>query len=384
MRLPLKYNLKSIMQRPVRSLLAVLGIGMAISLSVIMMGLTQGLIGSTAATGDERNVLVLSKGAESVEFSALDPQVLHIFGTANGVSTTDGEALASPEVYINSLVSMAGSDATPTPVITRGVRDVGYAVHPQIRVAQGRAPRRGFEIAVGPLVATRLGLAEGQLNIGDRLHFEGASWEITGILSAPGTAHESEIWAPLEDLMVASKRTDYSMLVMQTEDVESRDALLFDLRTRTDVRTTCHAEAEYYGSEAERLKPLQAVTLMMTVMLVFGGLMAGMNTMYTSVMGRVREMAVLQVTGYRRRDVLAGFLLEGVVLSLIGGLVGCLAGLLVNGLPMKFSMSAFRFQVDGNVMAIGFMMAIAIGVVGTLVPVMRIARQRIAEGLRAT
>jgi putative ABC transport system permease protein len=111
--------------------------------------------------------------------------------------------------------------------------------------------------------------------------------------------------------------------------------------------------------------------------------MAGMNTMYTSVMGRVREMAVLQVTGYRRRDVLAGFLFEGVVLSLIGGLVGCLAGLLVNGLPMKFSMSAFRFQVDGNVIAVGFMMAIAIGVVGTLVPVMRIARQRIAEGLRA-
>lgn len=399
MRLPLKYNMKSILQRPVRSLLTVAGVWMAISLSVIMMGLTQGLIGSTAATGDVRNVLVLSKGAETVEFSALDPQALHILGTAPGIASTVAgatagvdaaagrghgeEALVSPEVYINSLVTVAGSDMTPTPVITRGVRDIAYAVHPQIELSAGRAPRRGFEIAVGQLVSTRLGLSEGRLKIGDRLRFEGESWEITGIISAPGTAHESEIWAPLEDLMVASKRTDYSMLVLQAEDRAGREELLFDLKTRTDIRTTCHGEVDYYGSEASRLRPLRMVTMMMTVMLVFGGLMAGMNTMYTSVMGRVREMAVLQVTGYRRRAVLIGFMLEGVTLSLMGGVAGCLVGLLVNGLPMKFSMSAFRFQVDGGVIAVGLGLAIVIGVVGTLVPVLRIARLAIAEGLRA-
>jgi putative ABC transport system permease protein len=379
MKLPLKYNLKSILQRPVRSLLTVLGVSMAISLSVIMMGLTQGLIGSTAATGDGRNVLVLSKGAETVEFSALDPQALHILGNAAGGS----ESLVSPEVYINSLVTIAGSEYPPTPVITRGIRDIAYTVHPQIRLSEGRAPKRGYEVAIGRLVATRLGLAESQLAIGQWLQFEGERWEITGILSAPGTAHESEIWAPLEDLMVASKRTDYSMLVMQAEDITARDEVLFDLKTRTDIRTTSYGETDYYGSEAERLKPLQTVTLMMTIMLVFGGLMAGMNTMHTSVMGRVREMAVLQVTGYRRRDVLAGFLFEGVLLSLIGGLVGCMAGLLVNGVPMKFSMSAFRFQVDGPVILAGLLLALMIGIVGTLVPVFRIARQQIAEGLRA-
>jgi len=374
MRPPLKYNLKSILQRPVRSMLTLLGVGMAISLSVVMMGLTQGLIGSTAATGDVRNVVVLSKGAETIEFSALDPQALHILGS--------GESLVSPEVYINSLVALVGSDKQTTPVITRGVCDVAYEVHPQIELVAGRAPQRGFEVAVGPLVATRLGLPAGALAIGDRLMFEGQRWEITGILSAPGTAFESEIWAPLEDLMAASKRIDYSMLVMQAGDVAGRDALIFDLKTRTDIRTTCHAETDYYGSEARRLEPLRLVTIMMTVLLVFGGLMAGMNTMHTSVMGRVREMAVLQVTGYRRRDVLAGFLIEGLLLSLAGGCLGCLVGLIVNGVPMKFSMSAFRFQVDASVIGIGLGLAVVIGVVGTLVPVLRIAGKPIAEGLR--
>jgi len=377
MRLPLKYNVKSILQRPMRSLLTLLGISLAIHLSVVMMGLTRGLVASTAATGDARNALVLSKGAETMEFSALDPQALHILGNTPGIART------SPEVYINSLVSLVGRSGEPVPVITRGVRQVAYDVHPQVRIVRGRRPRRGFEIAVGPLVATRLGLPEGQLAVGHHLELEGQRWEITGILSAPGTAHEAEIWAPLEDLMVAAKRADYSALVMQAADAAGLEELLFDLEIRTDVRTTSHAEVDYYGAEAERLKPLQAIAVMMTVMLVFGGLMAGMNTMHTSVMGRSREMAVLQVTGYRRPAVLAGFLLEGLLLSLAGGIAGSAAGLIFNGLPMKFSMSAFRFQVDGDVLAIGLALALIVGIVGTLVPVLRIARKPIAEGLRA-
>ncbi len=360
-----------------RSLLTILGVSLAIFLSVVMLGLTRGLLGSMVATGDARNALVLSKGAEALEFSALDPQALHILGNAPGV------VLVSPEVYINSLVTLEDSGMQSVPVITRGVHDIAYQIHPQVSLVKGRAPRRGFEIAVGPLVATRLGLAENRLEPGSRLRFEGQTWTITGIISAPGTIHESEIWAVLEDLMVAAKRLDYSSLVMQAASADELDNLLFDLKTRTDIRTTPGAEVDYYSAEAERLKPLQAVTMMMTILLVFGGLMAGMNTMYNSVMGRVREMAVLLVTGYRRRAVLTGFLLEGLLLGLIGGMIGCLAGLGVNGMPMKFSMSAFRFDVDGSVIAIGLGLAIVIGIVGTTVPVLRIAHTKIAEGLRA-
>jgi len=377
MRLPWRYNLKSIWQRPMRSLLTILGVSLAVFLSVVMLGLTRGLVGSMVATGDARNALVLSKGAEALEFSALDPQALHILGNAPGVT------LASPEVYINSLVTLEDSGQPSVPVITRGVHDIAFQIHPQVKLVEGRPPRRGFEIAIGPLVATRLGLSEDRLDMGGRLRFEGQTWTITGIISAPGTIHESEIWAVLEDLMVAAKRVDYSSLVLQAASVDELENLLFDLEIRTDVRTTPSTEVDYYGAEAERLKPLQVVTMMMTVLLVFGGLMAGMNTMYNSVMGRVREMAVLLVTGYQRRAVLAGFMLEGLLLGLTGGVIGCAAGLGVNGMPMKFSMSAFRFDVDGSVIAIGLGLAVIIGIVGTTVPVLRISHTNIAEGLRA-
>ena len=108
-----------------------------------------------------------------------------------------------------------------------------------------------------------------------------------------------------------------------------------------------------------------------------------MNTMYNSVMGRIREMAVLLVAGFRRQAVLAGFLLEGALLGSAGGLLGVAAGSAVNGLPIKFSMSAFRFTVDGSVIAVGLCLALIIGIVGSTVPVLRIARVRIADGLRA-
>ncbi len=383
MRLPWKYNLKSVWQRPMRSVLTVLGVSLAVFLSVVMLGLSRGMIRATTATGDPRNALVLSKGAEALEFSALDPQALHILGNAPGIAAANGGNLVSPEVYINSLVTLEGGGAQAVPVITRGVQTIAFRVHPSVSVEVGNLPRRGYEIAVGRLVATRLGLSEGRLAIGDRLRFEGQSWEITGILSAPGTIHEAEIWAPLDDLRVAAKRVDYSSLVMQAESAGQLEELLFDLETRTDIRTTTQAESDYYAAEAARLKPLQAVTMMMTVLLTFGGLMAGMNTMYNSVVGRIREMAILLVIGYRRRAVLVGFLLEGLLLGLVGGVLGCVAGSAVNGLPMKFSMSAFRFDVDGGVMAVGMGLALFIGAAGTTVPLLRIAHTRIAEGLRA-
>jgi len=383
LRLPLKYNLRSLTQRPLRSLLTIVGVGLAVFLSVMMLGLSRGLVASTIATGEELNVLVLSTGAEAMEFSALDPTALNVLQTAGGIATSMGQALASPETYINSLAKLAGDSREGTPVLVRGVReDVALAVHPQVHISEGRAPRRGYEAAVGPLVATRLGVTEEELKIGGVVEFEGEQWRIVGRLSAPGTAYEAEIWTQLEDLMVASKRDDYSALVLTAESPEAREDLLFDLRTRTDVRSTVHVESEYYASGIEEMRPVQAVAELMTLLLIVGGLMAGMNTMFNSIMGRTREMAVLQVLGFKRRAVLVSFVLESVLLCLVGGALGCAAGLLLNDLPMKFSMGAFRFLVDHSTVLAGLALALLIGLMGAAAPVLRVARLPTVEGLR--
>ena len=121
----------------------------------------------------------------------------------------------------------------------------------------------------------------------------------------------------------------------------------------------------------------------MTAILVAGALLAGMNTMFTSILGRTREMGVLLILGYKRIAVLVSFVLESVLLCLTGGIVGVAAGACLNGLPIRMPMGAFRFVVDATTVGIGLALAVAIGVLGALVPIMRVARLRTVEALRS-
>lgn len=384
MRLPLKYSLRSVTQRRLRSLLTSAGIAVAVFMAVLMIGLSRGLASAVKSTGEPLNLLVLSKGAESLEFSAVDPEALHILGSLGQLALDEnGELLLSAETYTNPLVELPGSGRDAAPVIVRGVRENALSVHEQVTLAEGTAPQRGYQIAVGPLVATRLGVPDSQLAPGRQLRFDGQLWTICGLLSAPGTAFESEIWAWTDDVLVAAKRSDYSVLVLRARDAAALEDLEFDLKTRTDVRSEVHRETAYFGGQAKQLKPVQAVALLMTVLLVLGGMLAGMNTMFNSIVGRTREMAVLLVVGYRRRAVLLGFIVESVLLSLGGGVLGCAAGLTLNGLPMKFAMGAFRFAIDAPTLACGLLLAVLIGVVGAALPLARVARLAIVEGLRA-
>lgn len=391
MRLPLKYNIASVTQRKLRSLLTVVGVGTAIFLAVLMTSLSRGLLAATLRSGEDLNLLVLSKGAESMEFSALDPMVLNVLKSAPEVAlTADGQPLASPEVFINTNVVPVAQASAPANNTTdqvslgliRGVLPVAWQVHPQVKLVEGSAPERGNQLAVGSIAATKLGLPESALAIGRQIAFEGQVWTVTGRFAAPGTIFESEIWTHLDDFMVAAKREDYSAIVLATADSTALEELRFDLDTRTDVRVSPHVESGYYAALASQLKPVQMVSLVMTVILVLGGLMAGMNTMFNSIAGRVRELAVLLVLGYRRKDVLLSFVLESVLLCLVGGLLGSAAGFVLNGLPMKIPMGAFRFVVDGATLAFGCGMALVIGVVGALLPVSQVARLSVVEGLR--
>jgi len=330
-----------------------------------------------------KNVIALSKGAESLEFSALDPEVLHRLKSVPGLEQREGQPLCSPEAYINSIVSLPGSMAAADQTcVVRGVLPIAHAVHPQVLITEGSAPQRGYQALVGRLVATKLGVPEAQLAIGRQLQFEGQTWTICGRFAAPGTTLEAEIWTQLDDVMVASKRTDYSALVLRATDAPARDELLLDLSMRTDVQVSAQGEHEYYAAVAQNMKPVQAVSIVLTVMLVLGGVLAGMNTMFNSIAGRTKEMSVLLVLGYRRSAVLFSFILESLLLCLLAGLLSAACGLLLDGVPMRFTMSAFTFVVDGVTLALALTMAVFIGIAGALAPVARVARMQVVAGLR--
>lgn len=383
MRLPIRYNLRSVVQRKTRSLLTAGGIALAIFVSVLMIAMSRGLLASALNTASPDTVIVLSKGAESMEFSAIDPSDFHRLTSSEFVAQAGGRPVASPEAYLSTFVTFGSVGEEARRGVVRGVWSVALQAHPRVRVVEGSPPARGFGVAIGRLAAVKMGVPSAALAVGKTIEFEGQRWTVTGVFEAPGTTLESEIWADLDDVLTASKREDYSAVVLATPGPQATEDLLFDLTTRTDIRVEAKTEQEYYAAIASSLRPVQAVSVVMTAMLVFGAVMAGMNTMFTSILGRTREMGVLLVLGYKRKAVLLSFVVESLLLCLAGGLVGTAAGSLLNGLPMKIPMGAFRFAVDTTTLGIGVGLAALIGVLGAALPVLRVARLKTVEALRA-
>jgi putative ABC transport system permease protein len=386
MRLPLKYNVQSLLQRKLRSLLTTGGVALSVFMSVMMLALSKGLLTSTAASGIPENIMLLSKGSESLETSAVETAYFNLIKGESGIAPgKDGAALISPEAYMYSNVTFPGVSVEGRPrAVVRGVWPVAQDVHSQFKLLEGAYPDRGFQAAVGKLAAVKLGVPEAALAVGKTLSFEGRDWQIVGRFEAPGTVLDSEVWVHLDDAMVAARRDDYSTIVMRAESAAGAQSLITDLGLRTDIRVDPQSEASYYEVLTRQLKPVQAVAVAMTVILIAGGLMAGMNTMFTSILGRTREMGVLLVLGYKRKSVLLSFILESILLCLAGGIVGVGAGSFLSGLPMKVAMGAFRFVVDWQIVATGLGLALLIGVLGALLPVMRVSRLKIVDALRAS
>ncbi len=383
--MPVRYSLRSLLQRRLRGVLTMLGVAVAVFVSVMMLGLSRGMIETARGTASPRNVVVLSVGAETLEFSAIEPADFErIRGDQRLATDAGGQTLASPEAFLSALIGLPQYRGAPDALrgVVRGVRPVAFAVHDQVVLTAGAPPRRGREVIAGRLAATKLGVPADALAIGRTLTFEGETWRIAGHFAAPGSPLESEIWADLDDIVAATRRRDYATVVLRAPSAAAAKELAFDLAMRTDVRLAVWTEPAFYAILADRLRPVSLVSLAVTVLLMAAAAMAGMNTMFTAILGRTREMAILIVRGYRRRAVLAVLLLESVVLCLSGGTAGILPALLLNDLPMRVPMGAFRFVVDDHSIVVGLLLSLAIGVFGALFPLIQAARRPLVEVLR--
>lgn len=381
MALPLCYNLRSLLRRKTRAAMTALGIGLAVLVSVLMLALSTGLMNSIRTTGHPLNVLVTSKGAETTEFSAIDPAVLDVLRFSPYVATSGGRALASPEVYFTSQVE-TGPGARPAQALVRGILPSALSVHDQVRLAAGRVPDQPGEIMVGPLVAANLGVSKERLAIGQSLVLEGTPWKIVGRFIAPGTAFESEIWGPLDDLMVAARRSELSAVVLRAKDAATMEEMLFDFATRTDVLVEARKETAYYAAYAEAFRPVQLMVYVMTGMLILGGVFIGTNTLFSAVMSRIREIGVLRTVGYRRWDIALAFLIESLIPALIGGALACLIALSANGFALRIPMGAFRFEVGPSLLGAGMGLSMLIGIFGAAWPLWRSARLKTVDAIR--
>ena len=387
MKIPILYNVRSVMQRPFSTALTALGVGLVVAVFIGMLALANGFRAALARTGSDANVLVLRRGADSELSSGLPRETASIIAASPHVATgADGRPLVSPEVYVLVPLAKAFDTTQVANVVVRGVSDQAWTVRSNLRVVAGQRPVSGRpEICVG----RRLALRFPHTGIGETLRFAGRDWTVTCHFAAAGSAFESEIWGENEQFMPVFRGDVFQSITFRLKDPaafeDARRALQDDKRITVDA----HRESEFYTQQSQLLGTILGylawgITSIMAVGAVFGAV----NTMYAAIAARGPEIAVLLTLGFKPLSVLASFLVESAIIAAVGGVVGCLLALPINGIVTSttnwasFSEIAFSFRVTPALLANGLVFAIVMGLIGGFFPAWRAARLQVVQALR--
>jgi len=385
--IPLKYNLRSVAARWVSAVVAVLSIAGTVGVFVAMLSLARGFKAAMTASGSPGNALVRDATSITELVGAVELNQVHVIEDAPGVARGKDGPLVSAEAVVNAAVPLKAS-GTDAMVQVRGVSPKALLVRDQIRVVAGRFFHPGlYELVVGKNAAsTYSGLA-----VGDTVRLGGGTWRVVGQFDAGGSAFDSEVWCDVNLLnQVYQRRPNVfqSVTVRLTSPEafhEFKDSVTSDPRLAVRV----DREAEYYEQQSHVLTTLilvlgSIVAAVMGIGAVFGAL----NTMYSAVSERSREIAVLRALGFGESTVVLSFLFESLVIAFIGGLLGGLAVLPLNEFTVgtlnfqTFSHLAFAFRVTPDLLLAGVVFALVMGVAGGVPPAVRAARSPIAASLR--
>lgn len=387
MAIPIVYNVRSVRQRWASALVAVIGIAGTVAVFVAMLALARGFQATMVASGSAQNVLVRRAGATSEMESILGLDQLRVVETLPGVARQDDRPLVSSEVVVIAAFPLTAS-GTDANVQVRGVSPLALAVRPSVKVVEGRFFEPGLtELVVGRNAAA----AYSGFDLGAAVRFGGGIWTVVGFFEAENSAFDSEIWCDANVLNQTYQRPQniYQSATVRLESPAAFQA--FKDALTSDPRLTLQAdiEVEYYRRQSGMVSTMITVlgglvAMIMAVGAVFGAL----NTMYSAVAERAREIATLRALGFGPGSVVVSFLAEALLISAVGGILGCLLVLPINGFTtgtmnwQTFSHLAFAFRVTPALLVQGLVFALAMGVLGGLPPALRAARLPVAHALR--
>jgi len=374
--LPLGYVLRNVLRRRARSLVTVLGIAATTMLVVAMQSFSSGLERAGAGSVRDDVVVVLGASSEADLVRSVVPRgsAEVVAASAPGVAQRAGVRAASVELHI---ATRRGNQVG----LLRGVTEAAYAVHTAVTVVEGHEPRGPFELMVGSLAATRMGIPAADVRVGATIELERRAFTIVGRFSAPGTAYEAEMWGRLGDVMLATRREDVSCVVLRLGAVESLgDVQLFTSR-RIDLEVVAMPERELVRTLTASLEPVVALSHWMAVLAVVAGAFACANTMFAAVLARTRELATLRSIGYTPPALAVSIVLEAVFVAFAGGALGMLVAMAFGGVSLRYPMGALRLEADETSRALGLAAAIASGVLGGIVPAVRAVRIPLVEAI---
>jgi putative ABC transport system permease protein len=384
---PLSYNFRSIRMRWTSAIVAVIGIAGTVGVFIAMMSLARGFKATLVSSGSEDNALIMRAGATSEMTGGVTLDTVKIIQDKPGIALSADGPLITPEVVLVAPIPLI-STGTDANVEVRGVSKNVLEIRKNIKIIQGRMFSPGlYEIVVGK----NANASYAGLTLGNTISLGSAHWKIVGIFDAGGSSFDSDIWGDAHLIGPAYNRPDtyfQSVTVHLTSPQalqQLKDAATSDPRLNVDVTR----EIDYYAKQSNRLTRLITVLGgIVAAIMAIGAVFGALNTMYSAVAERGREVATMRALGFGAANVVLSFLFEALLISLVGGLVGCLAVIPLNGLTtgamnlQTFSHLAFAFKITPLLMSLGVVFAIAMGVLGGMPPAIRAARLPVATALR--
>jgi putative ABC transport system permease protein len=389
MAIPIAYNVRSARERWSSSLVAVLGIAGTVAVFVAMLALARGFRATVTSSGLPQNVIVQRAGADTEMTSALTVADVRVIEDAPQVARRGTEPLVSAEVVVIAALPLRGAEDADANVQMRGLTPRALLVRDNVRVAQGRLFRPGlYEIVVGRNAVR----AYAGIDLGADVRIGPGTWKVVGILDAGGSAFDSEVWADA-DVLNGNYQRPPGIYQSATARLRSADDFqAFEATITRDPRLQVQAvrEPAYYARQSQTVTTLITVLGgLVALVMGLGAILGALNTMYSAVAERSREIAVLRALGFGRGSVVLSFLVEALCIAAVGGLVGCIAVLPVNGVTtgtinwQTFSHLSFAFRITPDLLALGFAFAVVMGVLGGLPPAIRASRANVATSLRA-
>ena len=388
MAIPLIYNVRSVKARWTSAIVAVLGIAGTVGVFVAMLSLARGFKATLVSSGSADNAIIMRAGATSEMTGGVTVDTVKIVQDATGIARGADGPLVTPEVVLVAPIPLK-STGTDANVQVRGVSKNVLEIRKNIKIAEGRMFTPGLtEIVVGK----NANLSYSGLTLGNTISLGSVRFQIVGIFDAGGSAFDSEIWGDAHLIGPAYNRPDtfFQSITVHLASPDSlqqvRDALTSDPRLNVDVTR----EVDYYSKQSTRLTTLITVLGgLVAAIMAIGAVFGALNTMYSAIAERGREIATMRAIGFGGPSVVSSFVIEALLIAFVGGLIGCVAVLPLNGLTtgamnlQTFSHLAFAFKITPELLMKGILFALAMGVVGGLLPAIRAAVQPIATALRS-
>jgi len=385
MAIPLKYNIGNLKSRKVSTLMTVFGIGIVIAVMVAMMALYNGVQGALVSSGSEENLMVLREGAQTESTSWVTREKFNILRSLPGIErSSSGDPLASPELVM--IFKLPRHDnPTGSNVNVRGVTPKALEIRPYMKIVEGRMFRSGTNELI---VSRRLQKRLVNTALGSTLKLGPRPWTIVGVFDGANTSFDSEIWADVDYLGQVQNRPEYSSVVLRPDSAGSFKRIADAIATDPRLKLQSKSEKKYYDDQTIGLLGIKILVTIVAFFMVLGATLGAMNTMFSSVASRKRELATLRALGFKRRAVLFSVVVESTVLSAAAGVLGVILALPVNGIAtgtanfVTFSEVAFNFTISPQVALFAIALAIVAGVIGGLLPAVAAARMPIAQALR--